>query len=135
LYPTSASLAPKKSLNNLFWNLNSFDAAASFASETADMKTMYPRGIFIGLLMCILFYLAPLMIAVGATDYEQSEWIDGHMGRVAMDIGGTWLGGWTIFAAGISNLALFEAGKLTCLQSERVHVYFTAPFICFRIKC
>lgn len=124
------------SLNNLFWNLNSFDAAASFASETADMKTMYPRGIFIGLGMCILFYLVPLMIAVGATDYSQSDWVDGHLGavsyssqlcrlnlrmvqvhyslnrhdiQVAVDIGGKWLGGWTIFAAGISNLALFEA--------------------------
>ncbi|KAL3789441.1 hypothetical protein HJC23_001989 [Cyclotella cryptica] len=96
-------------LNNLFWNLNSFDAAASFASETADMKTMYPRGIFIGLGMCILFYLVPLMIAVGATDYSQSDWVDGHLGAVAVDIGGKWLGGWTIFAAGISNLALFEA--------------------------
>ena len=73
------------------------------------------------------------MIAVGATDYEQSEWIDGHMGRVAMDIGGTWLGGWTIFAAGISNLALFEAGKLTFLQSESARVtYFTAHFMYIR---
>ena len=26
-----------------------------------------------------------------------------------MDIGGQWLGMWTIFAAGISNVALFEA--------------------------
>lgn len=81
------------------------------------MKTMYPRGIFIGLGMCIVFYLVPLMIAVGATDYSQSEWIDGHLGRVAIDIGGSWLGGWTIFAAGISNLALFEAGKWYLLSS------------------
>ncbi len=29
--------------------------------------------------------------------------------QVAVDIGGKWLGRWTIFAAGISNLALFEA--------------------------
>eukprot|EP00956_Cyclotella_meneghiniana_P020928 scaffold37543_cov77-Cyclotella_meneghiniana.AAC.4 len=49
------------------------------------------------------------MIAVGATDYSQSEWVDGHLGQVAVDIGGEWLGAWTIFAAGISNLALYEA--------------------------
>eukprot|EP00956_Cyclotella_meneghiniana_P023409 scaffold45593_cov67-Cyclotella_meneghiniana.AAC.1 len=67
-------------LNNLFWNLNSFDGAASFAGETT-----------------------------WATDYSQSEWVDGHLGQVAVDIGGEWLGAWTIFAAGISNLAMYEA--------------------------
>ena len=48
-------------------------------------------------------------MAVGATDYSQAEWVDGHLGAVAVEIGGKWLGAWTIFAAGISNLALFEA--------------------------
>jgi amino acid transporter len=96
-------------MNNMFWNLNSFDSAASFAGETTDVKKTYPRGIFIGLVMTIVFYVVPLMVAVGATDYSQSEWVDGHLGAVAVDIGGSWLGAWTIFAAGISNLALFEA--------------------------
>ena len=96
-------------MNNMFWNLNSFDSVASFAGETTDVKKTYPRGIFIGLFMTVLFYIVPLMVAVGATDYTQSEWVDGHLGAVAVDIGGAWLGAWTIFAAGISNLALFEA--------------------------
>ena len=96
-------------LNNLFWNLNSFDSAASFAGETTCVKTTYPKGIFIGLVLCIVCYIVPLMIAVGATDYSQSEWVDGHLGQVAVDIGGEWLGAWTVFAAGISNLARFEA--------------------------
>jgi amino acid transporter len=96
-------------LNNMFWNLNSFDSAASFAGETTDVKTTYPRGIYIGLIMTVVFYVVPLMVAVGATDYSQSEWVDGHLGAVAVDIGGAWLGAWTIFAAGISNLAMFEA--------------------------
>ena len=87
-------------LNNLFWNLNSFDSVGSFAT---------PRGIFIGLVMCIFAYIIPLLIAVGATDYSQSDWKDGQLGKVALDIGGPWLGGWIIFAAGISNLALFLA--------------------------
>ena len=96
-------------MNNMFWNLNSFDAAASFAGETTDVKTTYPRGIFLGLAMTVLFYIVPIMVCVGATDYSQSEWVDGHLGAVAVDIGGAWLGAWTIFAAGITNLALFEA--------------------------
>lgn len=96
-------------LNNLFWNLNSFDSAGSFAGETTSVRTTYPRGIFIGLVMCVLSYIIPLMVAVGATDYKQRDWVDGHLGAVAVDIGGKWLGSWMIFAAGISNLALFEA--------------------------
>ena len=96
-------------LNNLFWNLNSFDSVASFAGETACFESTYPKGIFIGLVMTIAFYLVPLMVAVGATDYSQEEWVDGFLGRVAVDVGGKWLGAWVIFAAGISNLGLFEA--------------------------
>jgi amino acid transporter len=96
-------------LNNMFWNLNGFDKAGSFAGETTSVRTTYPRGIFVGLVMCVFGYLIPLLVAVGATDYSQADWVDGHLGVVAMDIGGRWLGMWTIFAAGISNVALFEA--------------------------
>jgi len=96
-------------LNNVFWNLNGFDKAGSFAGETTNVATTYPRGIFFGLVMCVFGFLIPLLVAVGATDYSQAEWVDGHLGVVAVDIGGQWLGVWTIFAAGISNVALFEA--------------------------
>ena len=96
-------------LNNMFWNLNSFDSAASFAEEVLDIKTTYPNGIFLGLGLCYFLYLIPLLIVTGATNYTQSEWVDGHLSTVASDIGGSWLGGWTILAIGISNLALFEA--------------------------
>lgn len=95
-------------LNNMFWNLNSFDAAASFAEEVRDMKT-YSNGIFLGLGLCYILYLIPILVVTGVTDYAQNEWVDGHLSTVAADIGGSWLGGWTIFAIGISNLALFQA--------------------------
>jgi amino acid transporter len=93
----------------MFWSLNSFDNAGSFAGETTSASTTYPRGIFIGLVMCVFGYLIPLLVAVGATDYSQAEWVDGRLGTVAVDIGGKWLGAWMIFAAGISNVAMFEA--------------------------
>ena len=73
------------------------------------MRTTYPRGIFIGVIMVALGYIVPVLVAVGATDYKQADWVDGHLGTVAVDIGGRWLGAWTIFAAGISNVAMFEA--------------------------
>jgi amino acid transporter len=95
--------------NNMFWNLNGFDKAGSFAGETNSASTTYPRGIFIGGVMCVFGYLVPLLVTLGATDYSQAEWVDGRLGTVAVDIGGKWLGAWMIFAAGISNVALFEA--------------------------
>ncbi len=96
-------------VNNMFWNLNSFDAAASFAEEVVDVNTTYPRGIFLGWALCFILYLVPLLVATGATDYEQKDWVDGHLATVARDIGGEFLYHWTVFAVGISNLALFEA--------------------------
>jgi len=107
--PTLGGVLWRPYLNNLFWNLNSFDSAASFAGETADFERTYPRGVFVGLVMTIASYLVPLMVAVGATDYPQEEWVDGFLGRVAVDVGGGWLGAWVVFAAGVSNLGLFEA--------------------------
>ncbi|KAL3816742.1 hypothetical protein ACHAXA_002228 [Cyclostephanos tholiformis] len=96
-------------LSNMFWSLGSYDSAASFASETAPGSSTYLKGIFFGLIMTVVAYIAPLLVAVGATDYSQAEWVDGHLANVAVDIGGKWLGVWTVFAAGINNVALFEA--------------------------
>lgn len=96
-------------LSNMFWSLGSYDSAASFAGETAPGSSTYLKGIFFGLIMTVVAYIVPLLVAVGATDYNQAEWVDGHLANVAVDIGGKWLGVWTVFAAGINNVALFEA--------------------------
>ena len=103
-------------LNNMFWNHNGFDKAGSFTGETTSVRTTYPRGIFVGLVMCVFGYLISMLVAEGLADYSQADWVDGHLGVVAMDIGGRWLGMWTIFAAGISNVALFL--RLRC---RRMH--------------
>ncbi len=96
-------------LNNMFWNFNSFDAASNFAGEVNSVSTTYPKGIFLGLMLSIVFYLIPLLVVTGSTNYKQYEWVDGQLGKAAIDLGGNMLGTWIVFAAGISNLALFEA--------------------------
>merc|ERR1711865_865402 len=90
-------------------NLKSFDAAAVFAGEVDDLKSTYPRGIFWGFIMVYIFYLFPVLVATGATDNKQQDWVDGHFATVGSEIGGNWLRGWIVFAAGLSNIALFEA--------------------------
>ena len=62
--------------------------------KVADVKTTYPRARY---------------LVTGATDYDQTDWVDGHLATAANDIGGDFLSKWTVFAIGISNLALFEA--------------------------
>ena len=96
-------------LNNLFWNLNSFDAAGSFAGEIADSGRVFPRAMAYSVLFVVLGYLFPLLVALGATETKQTDWSEGYLANIATQIGGPWLGAWTVFAAGISNLALFEA--------------------------
>jgi amino acid transporter len=96
-------------LNNLFWNLNSFDSAASFSEDVDDPGKAFPKAMTWAVLMVFTGYLFPLMVALGASDAKQSDWVDGYLATAASNIVGPWLGGWTVFAAGISNIALYQA--------------------------
>ena len=54
-------------------------------------------------------YFVPLLVALGASEASQEEWVDGYLAKACSEIVGPWLGAWTVFAAGISNIALFQA--------------------------
>jgi amino acid transporter len=96
-------------LNSLFWNLNSFDSAASFAGDVQDPGRTFPRAMFWSILMAVAANLIPVLICIGATDSKQHDWVDGYLATAASKIGGRWLGAWVVFAAGVSNLAQFQA--------------------------
>lgn len=96
-------------LNNLFWNLNSFDAGASFAGEVQDPERVFPRAMFLSVFFVVLSYLLPLLAALGAVDTNQKDWDAGYFTTVSIEIGGPWLGAWLVFASAVSNIALFEA--------------------------
>ena len=96
-------------INNLFWNLNSFDSAASFSEDVENPGVAYPAAMKYAVVMVFCGYLFPLLVALGASDAPQSAWVDGYLATVTSDIVGPWLGDWTIFAAGISNIALYQA--------------------------
>jgi amino acid transporter len=96
-------------LNSLFWNLNSFDAAASFAGDVQDPGRVLPVAMFWSILLVVLGYLIPLLSALGATDSSPHDWVDGYLATAASQIGGPWLGAWVVFSAGVSNVALFLA--------------------------
>jgi amino acid transporter len=95
-------------LNSLFWNLNSFDSAASFAGDVRDPGRTFPRAMFWSILMAVAANVIPVLICIGATDSKQHDWVDGYLATAASKIGGRWLGAWVVFAAGVSNLAQFQ---------------------------
>ena len=59
--------------------------------------------------MVVASYFVPLLVALGASKAPQSAWEDGYFSVVAKTIAGPWLEGWLVFAAGISNIGLFQA--------------------------
>lgn len=96
-------------MNNIFWNLNSFDAAGSFAADIEDPARVFPRAMGLSFILVLTCYLFPLLVAIGATQAEQHQWVSGFLARVTGEVVGPWLGAWTVFASGISNIALFQA--------------------------
>lgn len=97
-------------LNNLFWNLNSFDAGASFSADVGNRpEQVIPSAMIYAVILVVVSYLLPLIVAIGASDSEPYQWDDGYLATIARQIAGPWLEAWTIFAAGISNIAMFQA--------------------------
>jgi amino acid transporter len=95
-------------LNNLFWNLNSFDSAGCLVAEL-DSTASFIRAMMLGVILVVSCYFFPLLVAIGSSDSEQSDWTDGYLVAINTEVVGPWLGAWTVFAAGISNIGLFQA--------------------------
>jgi amino acid transporter len=96
-------------MNTLFWNLNSFDAGASFAGEVRDPERVFPRAMFVSVVLVTLGYILPLLASLGGADTNQRDWSAGYFTAIARDIGGNWLGIWLVVAAAVSNIGLYEA--------------------------
>ena len=96
-------------LNNLFWNGNSFDSCANFAADVDNPGRAFPKALGWSVALVTAGYVVPLLVILGATDASSSDWVDGYLAKAARDIMGPWLGGWTVFAAGISNIGQFQA--------------------------
>uniref|UniRef100_A0A7S1G022 Amino acid permease/ SLC12A domain-containing protein n=1 Tax=Corethron hystrix TaxID=216773 RepID=A0A7S1G022_9STRA len=105
----SRSIAWAPLMNNIFWNINYFDTASAFAGEVKDPGRTWPRAMFFAVLLVVLNYLLPLLVAIGATSSSRQDWQEGYLAAAAAHIGGPWLGAWTVFAAALSNLALYQA--------------------------
>lgn len=63
----------------------------------------------LGVFLVVIFYFLPLLVAIGASESEQTDWTNGYLAAINSEVVGPWLGVWTIFAAGVSNIAMFQA--------------------------
>jgi amino acid transporter len=106
---TYAGVLWRPFINNLFWNLNSFDVGASFAGEVQNPDRVFPRAMFLSVALVCACYLLPLMVALGTIDAPAEEWKAGFLTTVAGEVVGPWLAAWMVLAAAISNIALYEA--------------------------
>ena len=106
---TSGVILWRPLLNSLFWNLNSYDATASYSAEVRDPGYVLPRALMWGVVIMTAGYIFPILVAIGATDSEPEDWVDGYLTTAAEQIGGKWLGAWVVFAAGVSNIGMFQA--------------------------
>jgi len=109
ILPNFAGVIWRPFINNLYWNLNSFDVGASFAGEVKDPERVFPLAMFLSFVFVVFSYVFTLFVALGATDDSQNDWKAGHLSVVASEVVGPWLGAWTVFAAAIGNIALYEA--------------------------
>ncbi|CAM9624730.1 unnamed protein product [Laminaria digitata] len=116
-------------LNVMFWNLNYWDSAASFAGEVENPGKTYPRALLACVGIVVLCNGLPVLVGTGSSAVaasaaaeaalsgssgEQEEarwslWVDGYFADVATAIAGRWLGVWIVLAAAVANIGLFEA--------------------------
>lgn len=101
----------RRYLNIIFWNLNYWDSAASFAGDVQNPSKTFPQGMVLAVFVVIIGIQVPLMVGLGSAkeDEDWSDWTDGHLTTAAARIGGAWLGGWVLLAAGGSAVGQFVA--------------------------
>ena len=96
-------------LNNLLWNLNYFDTAASFAADVRDPGRVYPRAMTWAVAMVMAAYFVPLLVVLGASNASQEDWVNGYLATAIANVQGPWLGAWVVFGITVSNVGLYLA--------------------------
>lgn len=95
-------------LNVMFWNLNYWDSVSTLAGEVHNPGKTFPRALTGAVVLVVLCYLLPLLVALGVTA-ETSDWRLGYFAAIGEHIGGKWLAWWIVAAAAVSQVGQFEA--------------------------
>lgn len=81
--------------NIVFWNMNGFDCASTFAGEVKNPKVTYSRAMPLVVLITMLCYVVPLALLSCVSDWH--NWTDGSLTQAATFFG-TWASTWVLVA-------------------------------------
>ncbi len=97
-------------LNRIFWTLNYWDSASSFAGDVDNGSRIFPLAMGICVVLVVITTAMPVVVGVAVeADPDYSVWKDGYFATAASHIAGRWLGIWVTAGAAISNIGMFEA--------------------------
>jgi amino acid transporter len=97
-------------LSLALWNYIGWDNASTVQGEVVDASRTYPRALFLTLPLVTLGYLAPLMVALSASDWR--TWKEGSwpaIAKASMAAGGDIVAVCLAVAGMVSALALFNS--------------------------
>ncbi len=97
-------------LNRIFWTLNYWDSASSFAGDVENGGRIFPLAMAICVALVVITTTMPVVVGVAVeSDPNYSDWKNGYLATSANHIAGRWLGIWVAAGAAISNIGMFEA--------------------------
>ncbi|HLN86194.1 MAG TPA: APC family permease, partial [Candidatus Limnocylindrales bacterium] len=110
-------------LSTLLWNTSGWDNAGCCASEVENPNRAYPRAMIFTVLLVTAAYLLPVAVGVGI-DPNSASWKEGDFPKVAVLVGGPWLGTWItlagmISAAGMLNALLCTSARVPFAMARR----------------
>lgn len=98
-------------LNAVFWCLNFWDSAGSFAGEVDQPEKDLPSALGWCLLISVLNYLLPIMVCTAALPGQ--TWATGFWVQAGFELGGPFLQWWVCAAALMSISGQLLAGQAT----------------------
>lgn len=114
-------------LNTFFWNINYWEAAATFSGDVKDPGKSYPKGMLIAVILVSVSLFLPIFVGLGASTVPSDKWKDGSFTLIAANVAGPWLGFWMMAASAVTNIGLFEAEMSS--DSWQVLNFILLPFI------
>jgi len=101
----------------LLWNTSGYDDAAATAEEVAEPAHVYPRSLFLAVLVVSLSYLLPVMVGVGISP-DIAAWDDGHFADVVAVLGHQAFS--TFLAVGGTMSGLGQLNALLCSSAREL---------------
>lgn len=101
------------------------------AAEVRNPGRSYPRAMAIAVMLVIGTAALPLLVGIGATNFSDSEWVDGFYAQVGTAIVGNWLGIWIV--AGRYELKIRHTHPTT--RHKRHHTRTRTYFTCVTPWC